>query len=74
MGGPNPREINHYGQIVRWYPADENHAEPSFTWDLYLMCGHPTVHDDAYAGSDNVHEGNMFNPPDGMMFDSAGML
>ena len=74
VGGPNPREANEYGQIVRWYPADDNHASESFEWDLYVMAGNPTVHDDAYAGSENVNAGNLFNSPDGMMFDTKGLL
>lgn len=71
---PNPRETNNYGQIVRWTPADGNHAADAFTWDLYVMAGNPTVYDNAYAGSENVNEGNMFNSPDGMAFSSDGML
>ncbi|NUB44627.1 PhoX family phosphatase [Fertoebacter nigrum] len=71
---PNPRAENGYGQIVRWYPADDDHAADAFTWDLYVMAGNPTVHQDAYAGSANVTAGNMFNSPDGMMFDSTGLL
>jgi len=74
VGGPNPRKTNEYGQIVRWRPADNNHASESFTWDLYVMAGNPTVHKDAYAGTENINEGNMFNSPDGMMFDSTGLL
>ena len=70
----NPREANEYGQIVRWYPANKDHASDSFTWDLYVMAGNPEVHSDAYAGSSNINAGNMFNSPDGMMFDSAGVL
>ncbi|OUD10652.1 transcriptional initiation protein Tat [Marivivens niveibacter] len=72
--GPNPRETNNYGQIVRWTPANEDHGSTEFTWDLYVMAGNPTVYDNAYAGSDNVNAGNMFNSPDGMAFDSEGML
>ncbi len=74
VNGPNPREMNHYGQIVRWFPENDDHANPAFRWDLYVMAGNPTVHDDAYGGSDNVNEGNLFNSPDGMMFDSTGLL
>ena len=74
VGGPNPRAENKYGQIVRWYPADEDHTATGFTWDIFVMAGNPTVHKDAYAGSPNVNAGNMFNSPDGMMFDSQGML
>ena len=74
VNGPNPREENHYGQIVRWYPSNDDHAAATFTWDLYVMAGNPTVHDDAYAGSRNINAGNLFNSPDGMMFDSTGLL
>lgn len=72
--GPNPRAENHFGQIVRWYPADEDHATDTFKWDLFVMAGNPEVHKDAYAGSSNINAGNMFNSPDGMMFDSTGLL
>ncbi|MEN0086955.1 MAG: PhoX family phosphatase [Pseudomonadota bacterium] len=74
VNGPNPRAENRYGQIARWYPANDDHASEEFSWDLYVMAGNPTVHDDAYAGSDNINEGNLFNSPDGMMFDTNGML
>ncbi|MEJ6404333.1 PhoX family protein [Yoonia sp. 2307UL14-13] len=71
---PNPRDANRYGQIVRWRPVNDDHAETKFEWDLYVMAGNPKVHDDAYAGSDNINEGNLFNSPDGMMFDSTGLV
>jgi secreted PhoX family phosphatase len=74
VGGPNPRAENKYGQIVRWYPEGDDHAATGFTWDLFVMAGNPTVHEGAYAGSENVNEGNMFNSPDGMMFDTTGLL
>ncbi len=75
-GGPNPRAANEYGQIVRWYPANGDHADPAFTWDLYVMAGNPTVHEPGspYAGSANINESNMFNSPDGMAFDSKGLV
>lgn len=74
VGGPNPRAENQYGQIVRWYPEGDDHAATAFTWDLFVMAGNPTVHKDAYGGSSNINEGNMFNSPDGMMFDANGLL
>ncbi len=74
INAPNPRAENRYGQIVRWYPSNDDHATDTFRWDLYVMAGNPDVHDDAYAGSANISSGNMFNSPDGMMFDSAGIL
>ncbi len=74
VNGPNPREANNYGQIVRWWPNDADHTAPGFTWDLYVLAGNPTVHSDAYAGSENVNQDNMFNSPDGIKFDSNGLL
>ena len=74
VGGPNPREANNYGQIVRWMPDNADHLSTGFDWDLFVLAGNPTVHSDANAGSDNVNEGNMFNSPDGIAFDSSGFL
>ncbi|MEL6884417.1 MAG: PhoX family phosphatase [Pseudomonadota bacterium] len=74
VNGPNPRQANNFGQIARWFPANDDHATEAFRWDLFVMAGNPVVGEGAYKGSSNVNPGNMFNSPDGMMFDSAGLL
>lgn len=74
VGGPNPRQANQYGQIVRWTPEDGDHTGEKFTWDLFVIAGNPTVYDDAFAGSSNITAENMFNSPDGLAFDSLGNL
>lgn len=75
LNAVNPREGNEFGQIVRWYPENDDHADGKFKWDLFVMAGNPDVHKDGpYAGSSNINSGNMFNSPDGMMFDSTGLL
>ena len=74
VGGPNPREANNYGQIVRWRPANSDHTAKDFAWDLFVLAGNPAVHQDANKGSDNVNPDNMFNSPDGLKFDSNGIL
>ncbi|WP_172329611.1 PhoX family phosphatase [Mangrovicoccus sp. HB161399] len=74
VGGPNPREANNYGQIVRWQPAGGDHGADTFAWDLFVMAGNPEAGEGAYKGSENVTAGNMFNSPDGMAFSSDGML
>jgi uncharacterized protein len=74
VGGPNPREANQYGQIVRWTPDNGDPTATGFTWDLFVLAGNPTVHSDAYAGSGNITPDNMFNSPDGLAFDSTGRL
>jgi secreted PhoX family phosphatase len=74
VNGPNPREKNNYGQIVRWVPEGGDHGAAGFAWDLFVLAGNPTVHDDAYAGSANITAENMFNSPDGLKIDSQGLL
>lgn len=74
VNGPNPRRDNRYGQILRWVPRGGDHGAAAFDWDLFLMAGNPTVHQDAYAGSEHITAANMFNSPDGLAFDSAGLL
>ena len=74
VGGPNPREKNKYGQIVRWTPDGGDHLADGFGWDLFVVAGNPVVHDGDNAGSANVNKDNMFNSPDGLAFDRNGML
>ncbi|MCC0010750.1 MAG: PhoX family phosphatase [Hyphomicrobiaceae bacterium] len=74
VNGPNPRQTNHYGQIVRWRPHHADHAATTFDWDLYVMAGNPDVYHNAYGGSKNINSGNMFNSPDGMAFDMQGIV
>ena len=73
-GGPNPREKNLYGQIVRWMPDGGDHLAGGFDWDLFVVAGNPVVHDDDRAGSANVDADNMFNSPDGLAFDRNGLI
>ncbi|MEM8655521.1 MAG: PhoX family phosphatase [Pseudomonadota bacterium] len=72
--GPNPRDANNFGQIVRWRPHGDNHAANTFDWDLYVMAGNPKTQEGPYKGSSNVNEGNLFNSPDGMVIDSTGLI
>ncbi len=75
VNAPNPRELNNYGQIVRWRPHEDDHTATTFDWDLYVMAGNPTVHEEGlYAGSANMNAGNLFNSPDGMQIDTAGIV
>ena len=74
VNGPNPREANNFGQIVRWRPSGDTHASNTFEWDLYVMAGNPETQEGLYKGSANINAGNMFNSPDGMQFDSTGIM
>ncbi|NBF05336.1 DUF839 domain-containing protein [Pseudomonas sp. Fl5BN2] len=75
VGGPNPREKNVYGQILRWRTGGEDHGAMSFSWDLFVVAGNPGVHaGQPKGGSSNITPQNMFNSPDGLGFDKAGRL
>jgi secreted PhoX family phosphatase len=74
IGGPNPRVENKYGQIVRWVPDMQDHSNDKFSWDIFALAGNPEVHEDVRAGSNNINAGNMFNSPDGISFDSKGLI
>jgi secreted PhoX family phosphatase len=75
VGGPNPREKNVYGQILRWRESGDDHGAMSFEWDLFLVAGNPAVYAGAAkGGSSNITPQNMFNSPDGLSFDDAGRL
>lgn len=75
VNGPNPREKNIYGQILRWRENADDQGAMTFDWDLFLIAGNPGVHPgDAKAGSANITPQNMFNSPDGLGFDADGRL
>jgi hypothetical protein len=74
VGGPNPREKNVYGQILRWLPDKGDHGASGFQWGLFALAGNPAVHKGDKAGSKNISADNMFNAPDGLAFDTQGRL
>lgn len=74
-GVANPREKNVYGHIVRWNPSNNNHLNPQFKWDIFLLAGNPMQYpNDLRKGTSNITKDNMFNSPDGLKFDKFGRL
>ena len=74
LNGPNPRAKNVYGQIVRWSPVNGDHTQHKFNWDIFVLAGNPSKHQDTYRGSANISADNMFNSPDGLAFDREGRM
>ncbi len=75
VNGPNPREKNGYGQILRWKAHNGDHGAHTFDWDLFVVAGNPVEHaQNPKSGSSNITPQNMFNSPDGLGFDDAGRL
>jgi uncharacterized protein len=69
----NPRDNNVWGHIVRWNETNGDGAALSFTWDVFVMAGQPSV-TGARAPSSNITADNIFNSPDGLGFDSFGRM
>jgi secreted PhoX family phosphatase len=64
----NPRVNNVYGHIITW-KYDEDWTEPDFEWDIFALCGDPTV---PAHGSTIV--GDKFGSPDGIYVAPSGRL
>ena len=69
----NPRANNVWGHILRFTNDGDDPTAMSFTWDIFVLAGQPSV-TDARAPSANVTLDNLFNSPDGLQFDSFGRL
>ena len=69
----NPRANNVWGHILRWNEAGGDGTAMTFTWDIFVLAGQPSV-TDARKPSANITLANLFNSPDGLSFDSFGRL
>jgi len=69
----NPRANNAWGHIVRFNEAGGDGAATTFTWDIFVLAGQPSI-TGARAASANINADNLFNSPDGLAFDSFGRM
>ena len=68
----NPRANNLGGHIMRWTEAGADAAATTFTWSHFVLAGDPAV-----PGTDTRYpspQADAFSAPDGLHFDSAGLL
>jgi secreted PhoX family phosphatase len=68
----NPRASNLGGHIMRWAEAGADAAATTFTWSHFVLAGDPAV-----PGTDTRYpspQADAFGAPDGLHFDSAGLL
>ena len=74
--GPNPREKNQFGQIIKIIPQQMDHESDEFKWEIFALAGNPLKFpiNDLRSGSKNINQNNMFNSPDGLVFNSRGDL
>jgi uncharacterized protein len=67
----NPRVNNAYGHIVRWREQGGDAAATRFAWNVFVLCGDPSMADEAKRGT---IKGDAFGSPDGLWVDSRGVL
>ncbi|MCO8166081.1 PhoX family phosphatase [Pseudomonas sp. 21LCFQ02] len=65
----NPRVPNRHGHVIRWHDADN---QTSFTWDIFVYGANASGTAD--LNRSGLTELNQFASPDGMTFDSRGIL
>lgn len=67
----NPRMSNSHGHIIRWKEAGDSPLATSFTWEIFLLAGDPSIAAYNLKGTIN---GNTFSSPDGIRVDPKGRL
>nr|WP_312232522.1 PhoX family phosphatase [Pseudomonas sp.] len=65
----NPRGPNRHGHVIRWHDSDD---QLSFTWDIFVFGANASATPD--INRSGLTELNQFASPDGMSFDSRGVL
>lgn len=65
----NPRGPNRHGHVIRWHDSDD---QLSFTWDIFVFGANASGTPD--INRSGLTELNQFASPDGMSFDSRGIL
>lgn len=65
----NPRGPNRHGHVIRWHDSDD---QLSFAWDIFVFGANASGTPD--INRSGLTELNQFASPDGMSFDSRGVL
>ncbi|RYY60210.1 MAG: DUF839 domain-containing protein, partial [Comamonadaceae bacterium] len=68
----NPRADNAYGGILRWREDGGDAANTGFTWDHFVLAGDPQQ--PGVGARYPAAQADAFGSPDGLVFDSGGLL
>jgi uncharacterized protein len=69
----NPRVQNRHGHIIRWKEAGDAPNATTFTWELVLQAGDPSLANTANNLVGNI-VGDTFSSPDGIAVDRGGRV
>ncbi len=67
----NPRANNVFGHIIRWKEDRDDPTSTAFRWQIFILAGNPQHADSVQQGN---AKGDFFACPDGLKFDSTGIL
>ncbi len=70
--GDADRDGNVNGHIIRWRENGDDPAATAFTWDIFLFGARPDAPADVNLSG--LTDANTFASPDGLWFDSGGLL
>jgi secreted PhoX family phosphatase len=70
----NPRAKNEFGHIIEMMPKDGDHAATTFTWEMLVKCGDPTLAAVGATFSSATTADGWFGMPDNCAIDGDGRL
>jgi len=70
----NPRADNRFGHIIEIKPDGGDHASETFTWDILVKCGDPTIAEVGATFNPLTTKDGWFANPDNCAVDALGRL
>lgn len=70
----NPRPENKYGHIVEITPDDGDHAASTFSWEILVKCGDPSIAEVGATFNPLTTANGWFGTPDNCAVDALGRL
>ena len=70
----NPRADNKFGHIIEMTPPGGDHAATSFTWEILVKCGDPSIAEVGATFSSATTKDGWFGMPDNCAVDADGRL
>ncbi len=74
VNASNPRPNNAFGHIIEMLPDDGDHAGRSFTWNILVKCGDPSIAAVGATFNPATTKDGWFGMPDNCAIDALGRL
>lgn len=74
VNAANPRPDNIHGHVIEVLEDGNDHTSTTFTWNIFLLCGHPSDPSTYYGGFEMRDMVSPISSPDNVTFDRLGNL